>query len=128
MFEYIYYLLGWDKTSNNIYDEKDTMKVKMNLNKTIPIKKQFYYPSQQEIIYEINKRNSKIVSNKQFIPNSKDLIKCKNNLKKTKKNIFIKKTFADELKFAKTNLKKTKIDYRIENFCSTYLDKFEKKI
>jgi hypothetical protein len=129
MFEYLYYILGWEETTNHIYDEyvdKDIMKVKMNLKKTIPIRKQFYCPSQQELIHEINKRNIKKIDNKQFIPKCEDLIKCKNNLKKTKNNNFIKKTFADQLKFAKLNLRKTKIDTRIENFCNTYLDKFEK--
>ena len=156
MFEYLYYILGYNNENNTIetkdndndikknmemndddYINKEIMNIKLNLKKTIPIKKQFYCPSIKELNKKINKikkinTNDKLIiedkkNTNSFIPTEYDLIKSKNNLKKTKKEKLIKKTFTDELKFAKLNLKKTTIDYRIENFCNQYLDKFEKR-
>ena len=151
MLSYLYYIFGYnydetttvnnDNTTNNVADsdeyiDKEIMNIKINLKKAKPLKKQFYCPTINELNYEINKIKKKNNENKEidniiyknsFIPSREDLIKSKNKLKKCKKEKLIKKTFSDELKFAKLNLKKTTIDYRIENFCNAYLDKFEKK-
>lgn len=125
------------------YLNKEIMNIKSNLKKVKPIKKNFYCPTIKELNIEINKRQNKIILisdeknnsleseevKKQniYIPNKEELIKSKNSLRKCKKENLIKKTFTDELKLTKLNLKKTTINYRIENFCHTYLDKFEKK-
>jgi len=151
MLSYLYYIFGYNYDENNItnsenttvnedetdeYIDKDIMNIKLNLKKVKPLKKQFYCPSINELNNKINKIKNKnnenneidkIIYTNRFIPTKDDLIKSKNNLKKCKKEKLIKKTFSDELKFAKLNLKKTTIDYRIENFCNAYLNKFEKK-
>ena len=140
--------------SEDEYIDKEIINIKLNLKKVRPKQKKFYCPSIKELNMEINKRQNKknflesdgnidqkkinlevipltsedeeIKKSSIYMPNKEELIKSKNNLRKCKKKILLKKTFTDELKFAKLNLKKTTINHRIENFCHTYLDKFEK--
>tara|TARA_B100001094_G_scaffold273951_1_gene280648 strand:- start:906 stop:1304 length:399 start_codon:yes stop_codon:yes gene_type:complete len=122
MLSYLYYILGYNDESNQVnnniineednYLDKELINIKSKLKKVNTIKKKFYTPSIIELnnqIYKIKNKNNK------FIPKNNELIESKNNLKKTKYDKIIKKTFTDELKIAKLKLKKTSINYRIDN-------------
>ena len=135
MLSYIYYILGYNYDDTNlindedIYIDKELITIKNNLKKVKSLKKQFYIPTVTELNNQINKIKNKnqITCNNKLIITEQDLINSKNRLRKCRRENIIRKTFSDQLKLAKLNLKKTNIEYKIENFCSDYLKKFEQK-
>lgn len=134
MLSYIYYILGYDYDDTNlindedIYIDKELITIKNNLKKVKSLKKQFYIPTVTELNNQINKiKNKNQITYNKINITEQDLINSKSKLRTCRRESIIRKTFSDQLKLAKLNLKKTNIEYKIENFCNDYLKKFEKK-
>ena len=87
MLSYIYYILGYDykdsdlDNNEDIYIDKELIKVKNNLKKVKSLKKQFYTPTITELNNQIDKIKNK---NKIFLRNIAKLIAdlIKNNMVK----------------------------------------------